>query len=370
MANLSEMIIQGAEKNNDAIGHSVGDAIQAYHTVSSAENARQELEMEKSNHEMNKANFVLQGLSKANSLTGPMQKEYIKSFGAQWQRMDPSADVTGLQTLVKSDGDLRNYLAAAKQLSDTGGITNNDQAAYLAKAGSLEGVQKMLDDYENHKAMVEAARLKAESYNGRVNVQQDNSVMMAGDKFDKDPNLQKLLPMGQSLGRDLRTLSHNSKDAPVTYQTLHESLMNVASVLGAGALSDARVNSITPHVSDEMRSKIEQFFGDDPNRAADPKYVDYVRNLVTRLHGAVKSDVGDRADQIGSGRDASLYHNPAVGKAIQQKHDYLKSGAWMTAQQQQAQAALQAPPPTYTVEQLAHMTDDQIAEIYKKSIGQ
>ena len=139
---------------------------------------------------------------------------------------------------------------------------------------------------------------------------QDNAVQAAGDKFDKDPNINKLVPMGQSLGRDLKTIAHNSKEHPVTYQILHESLMNVAAVLGAGSLSDSRVNSITPHVSDETRSKIEQFFSSNPNVAADQKYVDYVRGLVTRLHGAVRSDISDRAEQIGNARDASLFHTP------------------------------------------------------------
>lgn len=338
MATLAESVISGAQQQAQDSGKTVGDAMQAYHIASTAEHARQELDMEKEKQQVAKSQFILDGISKANALTGPMQTEYIKNFSKSWQSMDPTADTSGIQTLIKSPEDLRNYLGAMKTLGDTGGVGSPQQAQYLWQSGSLEGVQKVLSDYEQHKAMVSAAQQKSEGQNIRGQTMQDNAVQTAGDKFDKDPNINKLLPMGQSLGRDLKTLTHNSKDHPVTYQTLHESLMNVANVLGGGSLSDSRVNSITPHVSDEMRAKVEQYFTDNPNKAADPKYVDYVQNLVSRLHGAVKADVGDRADQIAAGRNPALFHTPGIGEMVKTKHEYYKNGDWLGNQEAAASA--------------------------------
>lgn len=354
MATLAESVIQGAQQTADKAG-TVGDAVQAYHIAATAEHARQELDMEKQKQDMNKANWILGGINKAATLVGPIQKGYMKNFADQWKRMDPTADTSGLESLTNSPDDLRGYLASAKEMADRGGVSEDHQAAYVKGMGSYEGVQKAIDDYANHRAMIQAAQTKAEGMNLRGQVMAANAAQTAGDKFDKDPNLNKLLPMGQALGRDLSTISHNSSDHPVTYQTLHESLMNVANVLGSGSLSDSRVNSITPHINDETRSKIEQFFGDDPNRAASPEYVNYVRNLVTRLHGAVKNDVTDRADQIASGRDTiAAAAVPGVSEVTKAKHDYYRNGQWLANQAKAAAPQNQVGPHGASVVQGGH----------------
>jgi len=327
---LADSVIQTANQGISDQGHTAADALNAYHVASSAENARQELEMEKSNHEMNKANWTLNSLASLGKMSPELQQIAAPGISKQISQMYPNANPDILTALQKDhDFRLKAFQAAAPLVSG-GGVQTSDGAASIANlfGGDLVSANQTLEHIGQQRATVAAAQLKNQALEGRVGAMQDNATQAAADKFDKDPNIQKLVPMGQSLGRDAKTLQNNDPKHPVTYQTLHESLMNVANVLGSGSLSDSRVNSITPSVSDEMKAKIESFMQNNPNQAADPKYVDYVQHLVGRLNQAINADVADRAHAVFQGRDAGLFHNPGIGAAMKAKHQEYTSGAW------------------------------------------
>lgn len=355
MPTLSESMYQGAQDSTSQAGHSVGDAVNAFHIAATAEHAKQELDMEKEKQQINKATWVAQQYDKIGRVTGPAQGLMIDSFGKQMQQIQPGFDPSTLDVL-KKDPDLVRTMAwtAGRELSK-GSLTKEGSDALLSMHGDLDNYMTHATKLGEMKSQVEAAQMKASSFQGRIENAQDTAVQQAADKFDKDPNLLKLVPMGQTLGRDLKTLSDPKK---VTYQTLHESLMNVANVLGGGSLSDARVGSITPKVSDEITAKINQFFSNDPMKAADPRYIKYVQDLVVRLHGAVKADVSDRADTIYSGRDSDLFHNPNLAEIGKRKLQHYKSGAWM------GKTSAPAPtPPSHPVDQ---MSDDEVRAAYAK----
>lgn len=329
---LANDIIQNANQSIGDAGQSGNTALQAYHIAATAEHARQELDMEKQNQDMNKATWVMNGLSSLAKVPPGSQSIAAASFTKQLQQLYPDAN-PDVMTALQKDDDFRQQAIRAASVGVqqmTGGRVSAQGAQSVAGLfrGDLGGAANQFDHIIQADAMTQAAVNKSQGMNARVGAMQDNTVESALDKFDKDPNLMKLTPMGQSLGRDFATLNSATPDHPLTYQTLHENLMNVANVLGSGSLSDSRVNSITPHVSDEVQKQIESYFSSDPNKPADPKMVDYVKNLVGRLNTAVGSDVADRANTIANSRDSDLFNNPNISKAVQRKAKIYTSGAW------------------------------------------
>ncbi len=163
MASLGSQVIQGAQEQAQQGNQTIGNAVQAYQVASTAEHARQELDMEKQNASLKKSQFILEGVSRANSMTGNMQKEYLSQFTDQVQKMDPTIDTQGFKALVRSPDDIQKILAGVKQMQDTGGVQNPEQASYVTGMFGFDGAAKFISDSENHKAMVAAAQMKGDA---------------------------------------------------------------------------------------------------------------------------------------------------------------------------------------------------------------
>jgi len=344
MPTLAESVISGAQNAAGDVGKSVGDAVTAYHVAATAEHARQELEMEKQNQQMNKANFIMQGITKASTLTGPLQKQYIQSFAGQWKRMDPNADTAGLESLKMDPEAMQKYIGAMHTLASTGNVTNADQADYISRSGSLEGVQKMIDDHENHVAMIESSRLKAQSLEGRVLNGQDQLTQGMLDKWTHDPKLPNLIDLGNKLDRDHQMLTTNDPNFPVTYQAVHEVISNIATVLGNGTASDTSRREITPMLGDEKIKALETAVTNNPNKPASPELVKFALHMTDRLNSSLDNQVAARSAQIANSRDITgMFHNPAMRAAAQSQHAYYKSRQWRVQQALGEQAAAPQP---------------------------
>ncbi len=357
MAYASEQVAQAAQESVKEGGQTVGNALQAYHMAATTENARQELEMQKQNQELNKAKWMSDQVDKVSRMEpGKTQNILLDSLKKHAVQIYPGTNPDNFDVLKDKPELIPVLQDTLTRYANGQDLKGSDfpNLATIMQSHSAD-FNSMLEKSRQEKMNMLGNQLKANAMGGRVEVQQDNSTAAAFDKFTKDTQLPKLEGLGHKLDRDTLTLKQEDSKHPVSYQTVHEILMNVASVLADGQLSDTRVASITPHLGDEVLTQLKTYASNDPNQPADPKLLDYTSHLINRLNAAVGQDVTSRAANIGSARGPEFFHNPAIAKANSQMVDYYGTNKWRANYARQGavappspeQAATPPPPVNY-----------------------
>ncbi len=352
---LADSVIQTAQQTNADATHTVGDAMQAYHIASSAENARQQLTIQQQENERNKSNWVTSQLQAGAKLPPSSQKIWAAGFSDNLGKLYPNAHPDVLSAIQK-DSEFVKGLAAtvAPSLQENPSITKGVFGSDLA---TLQG---HVSSRQQEMAMISAAQLKQQAFNGRNENTQDNTLLAVGDKFDKP--LSPMVDLGNKLDRDKEMLKQTDPKFPVTYQAVHEVLQNIATVLGNGSISDARVTSITPQLGDETLKKIDAKIFSDPNLPASPKLVAYAQHIVNRLNGSIDQSVTSGAGRIHSS-SAGAFHNPAIKGMFDNKANYYQTGKWRIGAGGGGAAPQQAAAPAGGTD-WSHVPDDLVNALF------
>lgn len=350
---LIDDVMQANPITQNGASQTVGDAIGAYGAVQKLQQDRQQFEMKKQENEMNKAQWLnSQIIAIGRQPEGAARNLMLQGFARQLPTIIPGANPDIPKLFEKDPEMLRKGVEAAKLFQDN---RQFDPAALNSFFTQM--TPEAIDTLNKNAADI--AKIKAAQLGGqamRAQTMQDNSTMAALDKFQKDPKLPALEDLGKKLDRDSIMLKQTDPSHPVTYQTAHEVLQNIATVLGNGTLSDARVNSISPHLGDEVNARIKTLLGNDPNQAADPRLIGYVSHIVDRLNNAVGADVVARARTIGNSKDNQFFHNPNIAAASKAKQQFYEAGKWRSdysAPLAGGQPAYSSAPPAAEASQVA-----------------
>lgn len=325
----------GAQQAQDEQGHTAGDAINAYHIAATAEHARQELDMEKQKQEINKGNYVLGGITKASTMAGPLQKTYLKQFSDQWQKMDPNADTSGLQSIVNSPEDLQHYLDAAGTMLKTGGVQNPDQAAYIAKMGSAEGATALMNDHAKYQAEVLAGQARAAAMNGRNETMQDNAVSTAVNKLHESvaPIRNNAYQLDRALGnleprpsqKDPTKMQLPSWiEGNIALQDINSSMMG-----NKGGSDTSRAELQSPSGKKEL-GNIMAGIQSNPNQPMNQATYDFIKGLGARLQGHLNNQAASTIQAHMTGIDGNTYHNPQLAPTLNKVANIYKTGQWRT----------------------------------------
>lgn len=329
---LANDIIQGAVSNISKSGpaQTVGDALSAYKMTQDLQTQQENLKMAKDKNEQEKANWVVGSLVNIAKLGGNSQRIALDTFGKRMQQAYPGYNQDFVKMFKEDEDFRRNVAQQAAGVLTRGAIKSPEQAqlVYDYLHMSSEDVAQTFEKMGQDQAHIQASQAQAAGFAQRASAQQDNGTQAALDKFTKDSKLPSLEDLGKKLDRDTVMLRQTDAKHPITYQSVHEVLQNIATVLGNGTISDARVNAISPKLGDEVSAKLKSFISNDPNQPADKDLVDYANHLVGRLNNAVGADVVARAKTIGAGKDKDLFHNPNIAEATKRKLNFYEKGSW------------------------------------------
>lgn len=328
MPTLAESVINsGLQQSQNFGSQTVGDALNAYHIASTAEHANQELQMEKQNQEINKANYVMQNIDKISRMSGKPQQIMIDSFKDRLKQIMPGYDPRAIDMLTQDDNSLADTAMVVGKLMNVG-IDHNQAQSLLSKLHSVDGATEILEKAGQFRAMTTQALIRNQGQQGRVEAMNDAMTDRMKKEFDDNPNMQKLLNVGQPLGRDVYNIQQAEKEGkPVTYQMLAEAIQSTSNALAPGSgVSDFRVKEISPNVSDKMITAIKTAATDNPNQEAAPEYKKYVKDTLTRTYNATRADVAQTSDRIYSGMSPDIFHNQNAVEMAKRKHAYYRSG--------------------------------------------
>lgn len=308
MATLAESVMSGAQETVNQQGRTVGDAMQAYHIAQTAAHATQELEMEKQNQQMNKANFIMQGIARANGMAGPVQKQYIDQLTGTISKMDPNIDTSGLKALVKSPEELQKVIAANHYLASTGGVQNPEQAAYAVNSLGMEGVTKLISDHEEHLAKIQAAQLgMAQVRQQGVNLQTHTAAVKA---ITDDSYTKQLLTSKQNLENAIQNYEKGGA-TPQEFAELQQAVranLGIKGQTGVGERQESYLKSVGLSID-----KVNQFLSGNPQSVleSDPAFSNQILGLA-RLEVANKSQQGLQQIDKNSKRYKSFYQAPGM----------------------------------------------------------
>lgn len=224
MATLADSLIQQAGQAADAPAQGAGLALQAYHVVSTAQNARQQLEIQKEENERNKGNWVIQQLQGISALPPQTQGIAIDAFNKQAAKLYPGFN-PDIGTALKKDSDmlqgtLRSFASQHGQdpdvISNFFGSDLPTAKAHVEKTLELESAER-------------AASLKAQGYMTTKQEQVDYNVhKSAVDSVVNDKSTNNLLTTMQNL----QQAKQNFLKGGATAQEFNELQQAVRSNLG------------------------------------------------------------------------------------------------------------------------------------------
>lgn len=155
--------------------------------------------------------------------------------------------------------------------------------------------QKDIADAHN-KAMIEASKQRA---NGQaVTVKSDNLLNRVGDKFDKAPNMSKLVDIHGRLAEGLNILNRPN----VSVTEMKDVLSGVVNAINRNPVTtDAVRKDFSMSTLDSKVKEAEAFVASDPNQAATPASLDFLKKLGGRVLTTYDQQIGNEAKRVHSG---------------------------------------------------------------------
>jgi hypothetical protein len=302
MAELGEDLNAAAGQAIQTAGHTAGDALNAYQIVQQTQAARQKLEEDKDQHEMNKAQWLTGQISQLSAMPeGHAKKMAIDTMAPQLKQVYPNAN-PDFAELFKKDPTYAQGMAAhiaaiapdivdPKKAKDLGDFMNS------ATGPQMDFLHNVLQE----KATVLAGQLKAQSMEGRVDVMKGNQAIGAGKSFDTDPIIKMSQTNVNSLKRSQNILE-NPK-LPVTAKDLNLAYNDyINAVAAGGAATEGKISRELPETFETEFNNLRMKAGD----LADLRKSDSGRHLIDQLRGRING-VNDDIHHAISDRASDLY---------------------------------------------------------------
>jgi len=378
MAGLASEVIGGAQNATDQLSSTVGDALKAYQVSTDAQQAREKLEMDKQQHEMSKANWVIQNVGKISRTLGPAQNIMLDNFGKAMQRISPGFDPKLVDIMKKSPEDMQKIAWAMDQFGRAGGAQNPDQAAHVLDAfgGDIDKYTDFLDKVDQQQALIKSGQAKASGMQGRVDEMKNQNAAAAGSAFEKDDiikntkkNLNSLEKSSSILfkangpvtAKDLN-LAYNdymnatapggnstegkvNRELPDTYaQELNTLLQNVGATQDlrktkqGKALIDQLLANITNVRKDSRKQILDQFenVADDYRSNTNPRVQDTIRTKRAAYQKTYANVPSEGAASGGAGSTETIdagaspsYPEGTIAKTKDGQDVIWKGGAWV-----------------------------------------
>lgn len=363
MATLAESVINGAQDTVNSQAHTAGDAIQAYHIAQQAQHATQELEMEKQSNDINKANWLMSSMDKASRTVGPLRNAMIDSLKTQYAKLNPGADPKVFDVLQKqSPEDTRQLAWNLDQQMKQGGASNPDQAQHVLEGfGSLDGYTKFLEAGRDYQAKLEGARALAQAQGGKTQAFNDrNQVNVSGQYNQTVKPLEDVMTSANRVRAIIdRIKSGELKSTPTLTTDLS---MALAGMLNKGAAATVSGSENAGAAMQSLAGSAATKYGfvaGQPMNSVTPAQLDQLDKDVGALRGEYSAA---RKNVFGSWIQGmpQQFQPGLMNRFNTFKED---AAASPTAQALGAPAAM-AP------EDLAHMTDDQIAQLHQQKFPQ
>lgn len=363
MATLAESVISGAQDAVNNQQHTVGNAVQAYQVAQQAQHATQELEMEKQSNDINKANWLMSSLDKANRTAGPIRNAMIDSLKTQYQKLNPGADPKVFDVLQKqTPEDSRQMAWNLDQMMKMGGASNPDQAGHVLDGfGSLDGYTSFLEKGRDYQAKLEGARAMAAAQGGKTQAFTDrNQVNVSGQYNQTVKPLEDVMTSANRVQAIISRIKNGELKSTPTLTT--DLSMALAGMLNKGAAATVSGSENAGAAMQSMAGEAATKYGfvaGQPMNSVTPAQLDQLDKDVGALKGEYSSA---RKNVFGSWIQGmpTQFQPGLMNRFNTFKED---TSAPQVAQHLGAPAAM-AP------EDLAHMTDDQISQLHQQKFPQ
>lgn len=213
MASLAESINMQANQAVQKSGDTVKDALEAHHIASTTENARKQLDMQKQNNDINKANSIMSMFATLDKLPDAAQDIAIKSFKKSLPTFIDGFNMDNLDLLQKDREFRKTYIANMIARKRQGGYSDPQEA--LKDIGGYGGdvtafLAGVKQDEDRNKAL-QIAAMKAEAQKtgkdgaqerfetnlyGKFKTQFDSETKKARSLIDTGDNIINLLASG------------------------------------------------------------------------------------------------------------------------------------------------------------------------------
>lgn len=302
MASLGQQVISGAQQQAQDMGHTVGDAMGAYHIAATAEHARQELEMEKQKQDMAKATWATSQLSAIARMPEATRKIAADSFVKQAQTVYPEMS-PDIGDAIAKDADF------TKGLARTFALQHGQDPSVVSNAfgGDLTTLQSHITKTMEEESKVKAAQL------GMANVRQQQLEeakrqhgLAFSEKVINNPIIQAATKNTNSLIRSEDILK-NPK-LPVTANDFNLAYQDYSNAVSqGGAATEGQIQRDLPEsVTLEMNNLIKKYAG----TSQDLRQTKAGKDLIDQLSGRitnVKEALGNAA-----GQQAEVFHSMAA----------------------------------------------------------
>ncbi len=300
MASGAEDVAQAAQAAITQNGQTVGNALQAYHMASATENARAELEMQKSNHEMNKTNWLAQQVKAIHDETGPAKQLLIKGLNKNLPSVMPEANLDFPENLKDQEFSQGTFLAFKNVLNGTASPEDYQKANSFAGAATPQQLAMSKELLQAH-ATIEAGKAKQQGFEDRITSQQITSAqgqvgkIMTNSQFDQ-------MAEGSIRTRKLIDNAMNETDPTKKVARTQQLLTTLAEeqaklVSGKSNFSESTAEGIAIRQSDATLSKLLDQLrkGSTDVKTLDAK-LQNARNEVNELGGSYVNAIHRQID--------------------------------------------------------------------------
>lgn len=375
---LSDDVAGIAQNTNQMTNQGGNDALQAYHIAATAEHARQELEMEKASHQMNKANWLVSQLDAIAKMPEATQNIAMKSFPKQAAQAGIMMDPNFADAMHK-DRELRtNAFIHSAHLMSAGGIQSPEDAKTVLDTygGDFSSASSEVQKLGQGILQMKGNQLKADAMGARAATMQDNAVIGAVQKVHTNPAMTPVKKQALNIDKELGVLepvadSQGNLHQP-TWTDLNEYKQGYTAALnGQGISSDFKLKELGDPSYKQKLAELEAKAKGNQDQPADPTAVDFWKARGQRLQKQLDNQLGVLAHAGIQGLSPEFLHNPNVVPAVRQAAQKYMDGTWR--QDPMARSGLEekqtVPAPSSSSLNFEHMTDDELSSAYKKLKG-
>lgn len=256
-------VVQGAQEQANQAGHTVGDAMQAYHIAATAEHARQSLDLQKQEADLNKAKWLTGQVDQIGRMSGPAQQIALKGMKSQIQQVVPGYNPENLDVLIKDPSQLQGFHAAMSNYGAGKDLTADDWGTIQAHISSAPtDFIKMNEDARQTKLNMMGMQAKNA---GMVDVRQQALDLQGHAKavgaITDDKQLQGLQTTYQNLNNAITTFKQGGA-TPQEFSELQQAVRANLGIKGQSGVGE-RAESYLKDAGLE-KSKLIQFLSGDP----------------------------------------------------------------------------------------------------------
>lgn len=328
---LADEIVSGAQQTARDSGNSVGHALSAYHIASTVENARKELDMEKDNHEMNKANFVISNLANIGKLPPQAQKIAMDGFTKNLQQIYPGANPDVVTALQKDQELQKNAFMASYHSMSNGAIKTPEEAQNVAALfhGDIPAMSQYLEHLGQQRAMENSAYLKGNQTGAIVDQRKDARDRMEHqkilDKMSNDPQLKARATQYTNLQNALATITQAKDLTPQQIFEFQQAVRSNLGIKGSGGVGEREqtyMNSLGLKAA-----TWKQFLTGDPEKLAkDSGMMNHFKDLANVEMNNIDTQMDSRLNAVASGHGTMYSRRPDLQQDMEtSKMNYVKA---------------------------------------------